>query len=395
MRFDLNTFRFIADLNMSNGWNNYSLEDLQSYVEELRQEGMESEMPLVFNAVRQTEKFINAIASALTGDEPPAQVISGQSEQGVLERIGGPRFYRDDEGDIVLRVGTTSYETVLNEDKISIGKAQGTIFVKERTNANNEVIVNEKTGKPSLEVTAKLMIKGDRSPDAEAFYIPFMLDTEKSMTDAQVTAAVEDGELSEYLAPIPKGGATFVDLRMLPQGDYLVTDISDAKVGEYNGKEIISWNLTIPNIGIVSSRGKNLEGQLATSHKILQKKARERGVTLRISSHEVEYKTMDGEDRKVPFPNFIMDLKAGNVKNLPLGKIGNSDVKHMINAGILKDYNEETQDFAIASVGHVREILGLTGPAALPATTVAQPTITANSPMKSAVPVVEEDMIPF
>ena len=395
MQFNLNTFRFLADLNLGNGWKNFSLDDLKGYTAYLQSEGMEAEMPTVFKTVRQTEKFIDAIASDLVGDEPPTQVISGQAQNGVLERVGGPRFYRSDEDVIVLRVGTTSYNTAINGDKISIGKASGSIFVKERTNSNNEVVINEKTGYPSLEVTAKLMIKGDRGPEAEAFYIPFMLDMEQPMSDAQVTGAVEDGELHTFLSLIPKGGATFVDLRMLPQGDYLVTDISDAKVGEWNGKEIVSWNLTIPNIGIVSSRGKNLEGQLATSHKILQKKAHERGVTLRISSHDVEYRTLDNEEKKVPFPNFIMDLKAGNVKNLPEGKIGNSDVKHQINAGILKDYNEETQDFAIASVGHVREILGLTGPAALPATTVAQPTLTANSPMKSAVPVVEEDMIPF
>jgi hypothetical protein len=397
MQFNLNTFRFLADLNLANGWNNFSLEDLKGYTDELQAEGMEEDMPMVFKAVRQTEKFINAIAPNLVGDEPATQVISGQSEQGVLVKVGGPKFYRGDEDTIILRVGKTSYTTDINGDKITIGKVKGSISVNEKTNADGKKVVNDKTGLPSLEVTAKLMIVGDRGADAEAFYVPFMLDMEQEMTDIQVEGSLEDGELHTFLSEIPKGGTTFIDLRMLPQGDFPVSDVSDPKVNQWEDKDITSWNIVVPGLGIVSSRGKDLEGQLAGSYKIHQKKARTKGITLRISKHDVEYRTQDGEKKVVPYPMFLMDLKNGNVKNLPDKKIGNSDVKHYINAGLI-DCHSELQDFAIASVGHVREILGLNTPAALPAVSVAAE-LPAPVAMKSAaVAVVDEedpDNIPF
>jgi hypothetical protein len=395
MKFDLNTFRFLADLGLENGWNNFSLEDLQGYTTELRTEGMEGDMPLVFKAVRQTEKFISAIASNLIGDEPPTQVISAQSEQGVLKKVAGPKFYRSDDDAIILRVGTTPYQATLDGDKITIGKLKGSISVNERTNSDGNAVTNDKTGLPSLEVTAKLMIVGDRGSDAEAFYIPFMLDMEQEMTDVQVTGGIEDGELHTFMSAVPKGGTTFVDLRMLPQGDFPVTDISDAKTNEWKGKEITSWNITVPGIGIVSSRGKDLEGQLVTSHKIHQRKARTKGIALRISKHEVEYRTLDGEEKVVPFPMFVVDLKKGNIKDLPKGKIGNSNVKHYINAGLV-DSQVDLQEFSIAAVGHVREILGLTAPVALTATaTVAS--LPSPAMKSAAVSMVdpEEEEIPF
>lgn len=389
MKFDVNTFRFLADIGMNNGWNNYTLDDLKQYTEYLKSEDLEEDMPMVFRAVKQASVFLKAIEPALLDEEASNQVVSAESQQGVLTKVSGPRFYKNDSNDgIVLRVGLTSYDVKLENEKIFVGKLKGDVIVSKRTNANGDVVNSEKTGMPILDVAADLMVAGDRSKDAETFYIPFMLDIEQSFSNVQVKGSVEDGDLYQYLLPIPKGGGNYVDLRILPEGDYLVTDISDPKVGEYNGKEITSWNLNVPGVGIVSSRGKNLEGQLATSYKILQKVARNRGVTLRVSSHNVEYKTMNGEDRNVPYPNFVMDLKNGNVKNLPEGKIGNSDVKHLINAGILKDYHDPTSDFSLDFVKHVREIVGVPDQSALPEG--KQP-----KAITAIAEVVDDDEIPF
>ncbi len=369
MKFDLNNFRFVSDLGLGNGWANIGLEQLQGYTAYLEKEGFtEADMPDVFKAVNQSGVFLSAISSDLIGEDEPDQIVSAYSEQGVLDRVNGPCFWQSDEGDaIVLRVGTTLYNAKIEDEKIVVGKLKGSVEVSELKGADDKVVTND-NGDPVLRVTAKLRDPKDRSKGAEVFYIPLMLDKEAQVTEAQLLGAIEDGDIHQYLAPIPKGGGNFFDLRMLPQGDYLVTDISDKKEIEWNGKIITSWNLTIDGLGMVSSRGKNLEGQLETSGKILQKVARTRGITLRVSKHDVEYTTLDGEEKNVPFPNFCVDLKNGNVKNLPEGKVGNSDVKHYMNVGILKDYQTETIPTLIEMAMGVKKLAGgSTTQATLPA----------------------------
>lgn len=391
MKFDLTTFRFLADIQLNNGWNNIGVDKLNSYIDYLKTEGFtEDDMPSVFKAVYQTELFLNAIASDLIGESQPEQVVSAYAEHGVIDRVNGPCFWQD-ENNIVLRVGTTLYSTELKSEKLTVGKLKGSIEVSELTGADNKVVTDEQ-GNPVLRVTAKLRVVGDKT--SEVFYLPLMLSKDSKVSEGELLAAIEDGDIYQYLAPIPKGGGNFFDLRMLPVGDYLVTDISDKKVNEWEGKPIVSWNLTIAELGTVSSRGKNLEGQLETSGPILQRVARNRGVTLRVSKHDVEYTPITtGKVQTVPFPNFLVDLKNRNVKNLPEGKIGNSDVKHYMNVGILKDYQTEPNPPMLEMANYAKGLTVVTDQATLPAATVvAEPTAQLKS---AAVEDPDLDSIPF
>ena len=399
MKFDLATFRFLADLELKNGWNNIGVGKLNSYVDYLKTEGFtEDDIPSVFKAVYQTELFLNAIKSDLIGEDEPEQVVSAYAEQGVIDRVNGPCFWQGDDDRIVLRVGTTLYNAELKSEKLTVGKLKGGIEVSELTGADNKVVTDDE-GNPVLRVTAKLRIVGEKA--SEVFYLPLMLSKDSKVSEGELLAAIEDGDIYQYLAPIPKGGGNFFDLRMLPVGDYLVTDISDKKVNEWEGKPIVSWNLTIAELGTVSSRGKNLEGQLETSGPILQRVARNRGVTLRVSKHDVEYTPINtGKVQTVPFPNFLVDLKNRNVKNLPEGKIGNSDVKHYMNVGILKDYQTEPNPPMLEMVNYAKGLTAVVDQAALPAATVvAEPVAEPVAELKSAAVVEEEaadlDSIPF
>lgn len=391
MKFDLATFRFLADIQLNNGWTNIGVDKLNSYIDYLKTEGFtEDNMPNVFKAVYQTEIFLNAITSDLIGESQPEQVVSAYAEHGVIDRVNGPCFWQD-ENNIVLRVGTTLYNAELKSEKLTVGKLKGGIEVSELTDADNKVVTDEQ-GNPVLRVTAKLRVVGDKI--SEVFYLPLMLSKDSKVSEGELLAAIEDGDIYQYLAPIPKGGGNFFDLRMLPVGDYLVTDISDKKVSEWEGKPIVSWNLTIAELGTVSSRGKNLKGQLETSSPILQRVARNRGVTLRVSKHDVEYTPINtGKAQTVPFPNFLVDLKNRNVKNLPKGKIGNSDVKHYMNVGILKDYQTEPNLPMLEMANYAKGLTVVADQATLPAATVvAEPTAQLKS---AAVEDPDLNSIPF
>ena len=361
MQFDINLFQFVSDLPkaIENGWTNFMVSDLQAYQTYLEEQGMEQEdMPDIFNAAKQAVKFVEAIGGS-TEDE----LISANFQNGLLTKVYGPCFWQSDEEDgFKLRVGTKFYDAKLTNEKITVGKLKGQISVSNRKGADNKDSISKKTGNPILDVVATLMITGDRSADAPVFYIPLMLDIEKPLAAPQVMGAIEDSNIHELMAKAPKGNGKFVDLRMLPVHDFLVTDISDPKYGDYNGKEIISWNMTIPDVGIVSTRGKALDREFEQSWKLYQKFARNKGITLRITKHDVEYKTSTGEEKTVPFPNFIIDLERDLVKDLNRGsgKIGNSNVKHHIDAGIKTQLQVPVSEFAIEKVGYVMNMINPT-----------------------------------
>jgi hypothetical protein len=136
---------------------------------------------------------------------------------------------------------------------------------------------------------------------------------------------------------------------MLPVGDYLVTDISDPKTYDYNGKPLKSWNITINGLGIVSSRTRPLESRLEQSLVLLQKKARNGGVVLRVSKHDVEYTTANGKMHS-SFPEFIVHLQNGEILGLPSGKIGNKDVQHQMEVNFVDEMNTKINPVFVQTV---------------------------------------------
>lgn len=394
MNFDLPTFRFVSDMGTGlNGWNNVTLDDLKNHVECLENEYSitEKEMPDVFASVKNVKVFLKAIENDRLSDsderDRDPQVISYYMENGIVTRLYGPCFYKTDEGQFVLRVGRTLYNASLKEGKIIVGNLRGSVSITRRADAEGNVIKDDK-GNAILSVTAKLLdrtVKGDQ----EMIYIPLILDKEAKVSEALLTLALEEDNICEYMATVPKGGGgKFYDMRMLPVGDYLVTDISDPKTYDYNGKPLKSWNITIKGLGIVSSRTRPLESRLEQSLVLLQKKARNGGVVLRVSKHDVEYTTANGKMHS-SFQEFIVHLQNGEILGLPSGKIGNKDVQHQMEVNFVDEMNTKINPVFVQTVEKIGGmIFG------------SQDTVSLIEPTKSAAPKADEkpdnyDDIPF
>jgi hypothetical protein len=395
MNFDLSTFRFVSDMEVDhhqNAWNNITLADLKNHVKCLKdQYGItEKDMPDVFNSVENVEVFLNAIEGDRLGDsdESDPEVLSYHMENGIIDRLYGPCFYKTDEGQFVLRVGRTLYKASLSESRLVVGSLRGPVDVTPRTNSEGKVLKDDNDN-VILSVTAKLRdpkVKGNQ----ELLYIPLILDREVKVSEALLAAALEDGNICDYMSTVPKGGGKFYDMRMLPVGDYLVTDISDPKKLPYDGKEFVSWNITIADLGIVSSRTKALQSRLEKNLVFYRMKAQNGSLCLRMSKHHVKYVDMNGNSVTTTFPEFIVNLHNNNVANLQPGKIGSKEVQHLMDVDFI--VNGVPENVSPILVQTVQKIGGMISG--------SQDTVSLIEPSRSAAPKADEkpdnyDDIPF
>lgn len=246
MEFTTETMNFLEDLpGLEKGYIDLSLEQITGVGEALEAEGMtQAEMPEVFNAI---DFFTTTVVSLGTEDLSSVLTIK-VDEDLMLERVYGPAIFSE-EGELVVKVGSNLIPLERKGNEAQAGTWTGDIEVVERE--IEEAGVKRKYIVAHWEILAL---------EDEAISIPLMLDADKMPSKAAFKKALKDGEILEYIKPVPKGG-NYIDMREMEIGEYRVIELIEEEPHPEYGR---SWTMTVDGLGKVRSRGKRFEGKLAS-----------------------------------------------------------------------------------------------------------------------------------
>lgn len=352
---------------LTNGWNNFSIEELTNYLAELASVGItEEDVPETFSVINGVKSFVDAIAPALNGDAEPEYVLGGFAVKGVLEKVSGPVFLRV-EDEVKLKVGKdTFYDVEFSNGQVKVGNLQGTAKLYQ-VKKSDGTISTTKDGKPWYKGEASLL---DMEDDDDMIYeIPFSVSVEPvdgdgkpiPINEAKLIKSVSNGSLYKYLNyPSSGGGNVYVDMRWLPEGEYRVLGISEKREKDFGDGIVESWNLEIEDVGIVESRY-GIKTMLKNEEAIYRKLAeRPEGLTMAVTKHLVTYKTLDGVlHEKEPFNNFYLAACSKQVKDFNANKMSGDGTRHDVSVGFLKFKDYTGNDWGIKLINGGREKLEL------------------------------------
>jgi hypothetical protein len=297
MKFDKTTFMWLNSLQPAEPYDNFGVTQLKEYKTSLEEQGFSAaDAPEIFDAIAEVESFFKASGS--TDDS----VISVKVENGLIEQVYGPAFVKDDKGNILLKVGMEGITVTVNKKNLTVNGLSGDIEITEET----------RDGRTYTSASVSLL-----DDEGNLFEIPLLLnfkDESLKINKKNLLVAAQKGDIAQYLSTINVGsGGNYIDLRWMPCGHYLSTDIVENKPHPEYGR---SWSFNLlakddlgqfQEIGRFNSRGKTLEAQLASEGKLLSIKAKRNGVVFKISKHEVEI-NKGGDDKEIiDFPKYLAD----------------------------------------------------------------------------------------
>jgi hypothetical protein len=287
LQFTPETMAFLTELELPSGYSNVSLDQINKLMKSYADAGVD------LSCIPEINEVISGLSLLLSALKPSSLTVKGDSiltaysEQGVIKRVYGPSIYKGEsrETPLILKFGDNTYSVDYStEGKIVCGTVTGSISITEG---------KLDSGKKWIKACAELFQAQKEMPKpGEAvlgWEIPLQLNTEeyeinKTNFGAALTVIGKEADPSFALAAwLKTPSEAWIDLRTLPVGEYLCTEIKENKVHPQFGR---SWQFNLRGVGVVNSRGATLEKQLATSSKVLAAIAAKKGITFKISSRE-------------------------------------------------------------------------------------------------------------
>ena len=340
MQFDTELFKpWVGNLGLKDGWNSVTISQMEEFYQRKAAQGFQ--MAFVESTVRACQEFMEAIEPALIEHGPEEDsIISVVVEGGVVTYVNGPQFKRR-EDNIVLQVGLSKYAAEIDDKgNVTVGNLSGVAVVTPIVDKDKNPKLDD-NGNPRFKASVRLMDFDNE--DSETFEIWFAF--QKNLKDAngklvvlsepKLNSALRKGKFFNFLSHANEAGASsgedavWIDMRMLPKGNYKINKIVGPKAKTYEDPltktktTVNKWYLEIDSIGMAQSHSA-LMSSLESMGEYYQKLAEMGELGLAVTEHIVDYESTAGGPRKKVeyFPDFFQAHKDGDVVPVKRGIAG-------------------------------------------------------------------------